>query len=104
MLSATRRPYNRIRNVHRVRRWLSDGRCNYHHYHRPTRTKLPGQPGSPEFMAAYLECERRLKAGTSIGEEPAKLTKGTPPPPHGIAMLEQGHRALAPRRLNPRGV
>ncbi len=55
-----RRPqYSRIRNVQRVRRTLSDGRCNYHHYHRPSRTKLPGQPGSPEFMAAYEECERK---------------------------------------------
>lgn len=62
MFSNRRAPYARIRNVQRVRRPLSDGRCNYHHYHRPTRTKLPGQPGSPEFMAAYQECERRLKA------------------------------------------
>lgn len=55
-----RTPYTRIRNVHRVRRPLCDGRQNYHHYHRPTRTKLPGQPGSPEFMAVYQECEHRL--------------------------------------------
>jgi len=60
MLASRRAPYTRIRNVQRVRRPLSDGRYNYHHYHRPTRTKLPGQPGSPEFMAVYQECERRL--------------------------------------------
>ena len=56
-----RQAYTPIRNVQRVRRRLCDGRVNYHHYHRPTRTKLPGQPLSPEFMAVYHECERRLK-------------------------------------------
>jgi hypothetical protein len=49
-----------IRHVQRVRRLLSDGRCNYHYYHRQTRTKLPGLPGSPEFLAAYEEAERRV--------------------------------------------
>ena len=63
MFSSRRAPYTRIRNVHRVRRRLSDGRYNYHHYHRPTRTKLPGQPGSLEFMALYEECERKLAGG-----------------------------------------
>jgi len=62
MISPKRTPYARVRNVQRVRRRLSDGRCNYHHYHRPSRTKLPGQPGSPEFMAVYEECERKLGA------------------------------------------
>jgi hypothetical protein len=65
MFSTKRAPYTRIRNVHRVRRQLSDGRCNYHHYHRPTRRKLPGQPGSPEFMAVYEECERQY--GAALG-------------------------------------
>ena len=60
----SRTPYTRIRNVQRVRRPLSDGRCNYHHYHRPTRTKLPGPPGSREFMAVYQECERNLAVET----------------------------------------
>jgi len=58
MLNQSRNSPIRLRNVHRVRRTLSDGRYNYHYYYRPTRTKLPGQPGSPEFMAVYLECER----------------------------------------------
>jgi hypothetical protein len=61
--------YTRIRNVHRVRRWLSDGRCNFHHYHRPTRTKLPGQPGSPEFMAVYQQCEQQLVASPAHQSE-----------------------------------
>jgi hypothetical protein len=60
MLKSSRVAYTRIRNVHRVRRLLTDGRTKYHFYHRKTRDKLPGQPGSPEFMAAYQECECRL--------------------------------------------
>lgn len=62
MFIKIRAQYNCIRNVHRVCRRLSDGRRNYHHYHRHTRTKLPGQPGSPEFMAAYLCAEREWAA------------------------------------------
>jgi hypothetical protein len=62
MFTNRRNQYIRIRNVQRVRRRLSDGRCNYHHYHRPSRTKLPGQPGSSEFMAVYEGCERKLAA------------------------------------------
>ncbi len=42
----------RLRNVQRVR---SRGRTYY--YHRPTRTRLPGEPGSAEFMAAYAAAE-----------------------------------------------
>ncbi len=60
MLNSSRVAYARIRNVHRVRRLLTDGRSKYHFYHRKTRDKLPGQPGSPEFMAVYEDCERRL--------------------------------------------
>jgi hypothetical protein len=76
MFANGQRPYTPLHNVHRVRRRLSDGRCNYHHYHRPTRTKLPGQPGSPEFLAVYEECERKLavRKGTPIQAElPAAL-------------------------------
>lgn len=57
MFNSRRTPYTRIRNVQRVRRLLSDGRCNYHYYHRQTRTTLPGLPGSPEFIAAYDAAE-----------------------------------------------
>lgn len=69
MLNCTRTSEIRIRNVQRVRRALSDGRYNYHHYHRPTRIKLPGKPGSPEFMVVYEQCEQRLAAAKSAREE-----------------------------------
>lgn len=71
MLTSRNTPQIRLRHIQRQRRPLSDGRVNYHHYHRPTRTKLPGRPGSPEYMAAYEECERKLAA---IKAEPANRT------------------------------
>lgn len=77
MFGTWRNQYLPIRNVQRVRRRLSDGRCNYHHYHRPTRTKLPGHPGSPEFMAAYEECERKLEARKATPVE-ANLSMASP--------------------------
>lgn len=46
-----------IRNVHRVRRRLSDGEYRTHYYHRHTRATLPGRPGSPEFLAAFRAAE-----------------------------------------------
>ena len=71
MLNSRRIPYTRIPNVQRVRRMLCDGRWNYHYYHRkPTRTTLPGQPGSPEFKAVYEECERRLAAAKALPVKP----------------------------------
>jgi len=66
MLFKQRAEYKPIRNVQRVRRRLSDGRCNYHHYHRPTRTKLPGQPGSPEFMEVYEVCEHQAPRNAAL--------------------------------------
>lgn len=66
--------YKRTHNVHRVSRRLSDGRVNYHYYHRPTRTKLPGQPGSPEFLAVYQECERRLFVATKATKSDGRTT------------------------------
>ena len=69
MLNRWRTPYTPIRNVQRVRRQLSDGRCNYHHYHRPTRIKLPS-PSSPGFLAAYEEAERRMASEESKENTP----------------------------------
>jgi hypothetical protein len=53
---------SRIRNIHRVRRRLSDGEYNTHYYHRHTRARLPGSPNSPEFLAAYRAAEEEWMA------------------------------------------
>jgi len=54
----TRPESGKLKNVHRVSRPLADGRRRVHYYHRPTRIKLVGQPGSAEFMQSYLAAER----------------------------------------------
>jgi excisionase family DNA binding protein len=51
----------RFKNVQCVPRVLVDGRIRVHHYHRPTRTRLPA-PESHEFGTAYEEAERQLAA------------------------------------------
>ncbi|AEI70945.1 endonuclease [EBPR podovirus 2] len=38
--------------VNRVIKRLSDGSSATYYYHKPTRTKLPGAPGEPDFEAA----------------------------------------------------
>jgi len=57
----------RMRNVHRVRRRLSDGEYRTHYYHRHTRVKLLGRPGSPEFIAAYQAAEQEWANQVSVG-------------------------------------
>jgi hypothetical protein len=50
----------RLPNVHRLKRRLVDDRYRDHLRHRKTGQKLPGPLGSPQCMAALIECERRL--------------------------------------------
>lgn len=46
----------RLKNVHRV---VAGGKV--YHYHRLTRDKLSGVPGSPEFTAQVHACDRKAK-------------------------------------------
>ena len=41
---------------------LKDGTRRAYHYHRATMTRLPGEPGSREFVAAYAAAEAMMKA------------------------------------------
>ena len=43
----------RLQGVHRVRRRLADGRVVTYHYAWRGGPRLPGEPGSPEFVAAW---------------------------------------------------
>ncbi|MBB4286207.1 tyrosine-type recombinase/integrase [Roseospira goensis] len=63
----------RLRHVQRIR---SRGRTYY--YHRPTRTRLPGEPGSAEFMAAYAAAEGQM---------------APPPTPGTLGSLIEAYRA-----------
>lgn len=47
-----------IKGVFPTYKRLADGSRRTYWYHRPTGTRLPGEKGSPEFLAAYLEAEK----------------------------------------------
>lgn len=47
-----------IKGVFPTYKTLADGTRKAYWYHRPTGTRLPGEKGSPEFLAAYVEAER----------------------------------------------
>lgn len=44
---------NKFRGIKRVKRKLKDGGYGFYYYHRESRTRLPDEPGSAEFVAAY---------------------------------------------------
>ncbi|KAA0122054.1 integrase [Methylobacterium sp. P1-11] len=48
-----------LKGINKVRRKLADGSCSTHYYHRRTKTKLPGEPGSQAFVAAWHEAEKK---------------------------------------------
>lgn len=48
----------KINGVNTVRKRLADGTLREYYYHRATGTRLPGQPGDPQFMAAIVEADR----------------------------------------------
>ena len=63
----------RLRGIHRVKRRLANGTLRVHYYHRSTRKKLEGTPGSPLFLESYAAAE---KAQTNrLGETLAGLVR-----------------------------
>jgi integrase len=57
----------RLKGINTVRRKLADGTIRTHHYHRATGTKLPGEPGSAEFLAAFEAAGRTAALARSAG-------------------------------------
>lgn len=56
-----------IKHIHVVRKRLSTGSLATYYYHRRTRKRISGEPGSDEFLASYLEagkCEHRIAEQT----------------------------------------
>jgi integrase len=51
---------DRIRGVNKVTAKLADGKRATYYYHRATGTKLPDDYGSPEFIAALADAQRRV--------------------------------------------
>ena len=52
----------RLKNLHRVKKKLANGKVKIFTYLRGSRTPLPGAEGSPEFMAAYYNAVTELTA------------------------------------------
>lgn len=48
----------RLRGIHTVKRRLANGTLSVHFYHRASRTKLEGKPGSAEFMASFAIADK----------------------------------------------
>ena len=48
----------RLRGIQTVKRRLADGTMSVHYYHRSTRKKLEGAPGSPLFLQSYAAAEK----------------------------------------------
>ena len=56
-----------LKGVMAVRKRLSGGTKVVYWYHRTSKTRLPGEYGSPEFLAAYIEADRGApKAGDTV--------------------------------------
>jgi hypothetical protein len=57
-----------FRHVHAIHKAMSDGTTRRYYYHRISKTRLPGDYGSPEFVAAYEEAVngRRRSTATRI--------------------------------------
>ncbi len=49
-----------IKGIKRTRKKLSNGSTRTYYYERHSNTRLPGKPGSPEFMAAYHDAIKSL--------------------------------------------
>lgn len=49
----------RLKGINTIRKQLADGSTAVYHYHRESGARLPGKPGSPEFLAAYAKAEER---------------------------------------------
>ncbi len=44
-----------LEHVHAVRKRLANGTVATYYYHRRTRKRIHGEPGTPEFLASYVE-------------------------------------------------
>lgn len=61
------RVVTRVKGIQSIKKRLADGTVKVLHYHRATRTRLPDDPSSPEFIAAWRAAEESMKpkrAGT----------------------------------------
>ncbi len=56
-----------LKHIHCHRKRLSDGSIKEYYYHRRTRKRISGEPGTPEFLASYeasSRCDSKTVPGT----------------------------------------
>lgn len=52
----------KLEHIHKVDKRRADGGVATYYYHRLTRRKITGEPGTPQFLASYQEAELSLVA------------------------------------------
>ena len=59
-----------LKHIHAVRKRLADGRLATYYYHRRTRKRIVGEPGSDAFLSSYLEAGKRERppGGQTLGD------------------------------------
>lgn len=51
-----------LKGINKVRKRLANGTLKVFYYHRATGMRLPGEPGSPEFISAYHAAQETIKS------------------------------------------
>ncbi|MBF0305162.1 MAG: tyrosine-type recombinase/integrase [Alphaproteobacteria bacterium] len=59
--------------VNQVRKRQRDGTIKIHYYHRATKTKLPDDPATPEFVARVLELNGQMARPDAGGPKPGTI-------------------------------
>ncbi len=66
----------KVGGINTTKKRLASGEIRVYRYHRGTKTALPGEPGSPEFLRAYAEAEAlRPKRAATLANELAEYLR-----------------------------
>lgn len=49
-----------LQGINTIRKRLANGQITLYYYHKATKTRLPGKPGSAEFVRAFADAERLM--------------------------------------------
>ena len=88
----------KLKGINTIRKTLADGSVRKYYYHRATGKQLPGQPGEPEFIAAYAAAQaafvqhHRGTLNSLIHAWTLSPRWSDPAPPHGTGYAESTRR------------
>jgi integrase len=87
---------HKLDHVHAVRARLADGTVTTYYYHRRTRKPIHGIPGTPEFLASYVEAGKieRPIGNQTLGDLIQRYRQS-----HGFGKLAQETRRVYDRHL-----